>query len=82
MIAKLIDSFRNFDKLTFKIMKYGLCFCLAICILSVIVLALYTFLVTSPIMYYIGINLFQLSTIFAIEFVVCALVADGIKNGS
>ena len=80
MIKKLINSFKNFDVLTLKIMKYGLWFCFAICTLSVIILALYTFSVSSPLIYYIGISLFQLSTIYAIEFIVCALVVDGIKN--
>ena len=80
MVNKLINSFKNFDELTFKIMKYGLWFCFAICSLSILILIAYTFSSLSPFMYYIGINLFRISTIYAIEFVVCALVVDGIKK--
>ena len=80
MFNKLIDSFKNFDKLTCKIMKYGLLFCSVLCSLSIIILMIYTCLSFSPFIYYIGINLFQLSTIYAIEFVICALVVDGIKK--
>lgn len=80
MLKNLIDIFKNLDKLTFKIMKYGFRFCSFICILSVLILATYNLNILSPIMYYIGINLFELSIIFGIEFIVCGLVVDGIKK--
>lgn len=80
MIRKVLDNFKNLDKLTFKIMNYGLKFCFAICILSVLILLTYDFSFPSPSIYYIGINLFKLSLIFGIEFIVCGLVVDGIKK--
>ena len=80
MIKKLKDIFNNLDKMTFKIMKYGLRFCFMICILSAFILFTYHFILPSPFMYYVGISLFRLSLIFGIEFIICGLVVDGIKN--
>ncbi len=80
MLKKFSKVFKNLDKLTYKIMYNGLKFCFAICILSVLILLAYSFAFTSPSMFYIGINLFKLSLIFAIEFVVCGFVVDSIKK--
>lgn len=80
MFKKVLDNFRNLDKLTYKIMNYGLKFCFAVCILAALILFTYSFAISSPFMYYIGINLFKVSLIFGIEFVVCGFVVDGIKK--
>ena len=80
MFKKILDNFKHFDKITFKILKNGLTFCFAICILSVLILFTYNFAFPSPFIYYIGINLFKLSLIFGIEFIVCGFVVDGIKK--
>ncbi len=80
MYKKLIDTFKNLDQLTFKIMRYGLKFCFGICILSTIILITYNLSILSPFMYYIGISLFRISIIFGIEFIVCGLVVDSIKK--
>ena len=80
MFKKFINIFKGLDKLTFKIMKNGLKFCFVICILSVLILATYNLSILSPFLYYIGIALFRLSIIFAIEFIICGLVVDGIKK--
>jgi len=80
MLKKLLENFKKLDKLTYKIMHIGLKFCFVICILSVFILFAYSFAFTSPSMYYIGINLFKLSLIFAIEFIVCGFIVDGIKK--
>lgn len=80
MLNKLLDNFKNLDDKTFKIMNYGLKFCFAICILSVLILLTYSFTLPSPSIYYIGINLFRLSLIFGIEFIICGFVVDGIKK--
>ncbi len=80
MIKKIIDTFKHFDKKTSKIMRYGLQFCFVLCIVSVFILFTYNVTFHSPFMYYIGISLFKLSLTFAIEFVVCGLVVDGIKK--
>ena len=81
MLKTFFDTLKNLDKLTFKIMKNGLKFCFAICILSTLILLFYNFFALSPLTYYIGLSLFRISIIFSIEFIICGLVADGIKNG-
>lgn len=80
MLTKILDNFKNLDHKTFKIMNHGLKFCFFICILSVLILLTYSFTFPSPFVYYIGINLFRLSLIFGIEFIVCGFVVDGIKK--
>ena len=80
MINKFINNLKAFDKVTFKILKYGLNFCFVLCLLSVLVLLFYNIAFPSPFMYYIGIFLFKLSLVFGIEFIVCGFVADSIKK--
>lgn len=80
MIKKILENFKNLDKLTFNIMKHGLGFCFVICIISVLILLTYCASFASPFIYYIGINLFKVSLIFAIEFIVCGFIVDGIKK--
>ena len=80
MLKKIFETIKNLDKLTHKIMNNGLKFCFLICILSVFILFTYSFAFASPFMYYIGINLFKISLIFGIEFIVCGFVVDGIKK--
>lgn len=80
MLKKVLDNFRHLDKITSKIMKYGLLFCFATCILSVFILFTYNYAFPSPFIFHIGINLFKLSLIFGIEFIICGFVTDGIKK--
>lgn len=80
MLKKIFDNFKNLDKLTFKIMNNGLKFCFVLCIMSVFILFTYHFAFASPLVYYIGLNLFKLSLILGIEFIICGFVVDGIKK--
>lgn len=80
MFKVLKNSFKNFDKITNKILKSGLKFCFILCIISVFILLTYNLIFNTPILYYIGINLFKLSLIFGIEFIICSFVTDGIKK--
>lgn len=80
MFKKIFENFNNFEQITYKILKHGLIFCLILCMISTSILLTYNLLILSPFIYYIGIGLFRLSLIFAIEFVVCSFVADGIKK--
>ncbi len=77
---KILETFNSIDKKALKIMKYGLVFCFCLCILSALVLFTYETIHSSPFLYYIGISIFKLSTIFAIEFIICALVTDYLKK--
>ena len=77
---KILETFNSIDKKALKIMKCGLIFCFIICIISILILFTYEVLNSSPLLYYIGLSMFRLSTIFGIEFIVCALVVDYLKK--
>ena len=80
MIKKIIENFKNFDKITYKIMSNGLKFCFIICLISVFTLLTYDLTFQSPLVYYIGISLFRLSLIFCMEFIICGFIIEGIKK--
>ena len=80
MIKNLINSFKSFDKVTHRILKYGLEFCFALSMISIIILLTYNLIFATPSLYYIGISLFKLSLVFGIEFFICSIVVDGIKK--
>lgn len=80
MIKSIIKIFKNLDKLTNKIMNYGLHICTGICIFAVAILFTYETIFSSPDLFYIGLALFKLGTIFGIEFIVCGIVVDSIKK--
>lgn len=80
MIKKILDYYKKIDEKVHTILKHGLQFCLALCGISVLILLTYNLSGHSPFTYTIGIGLFKLSIIFAVEFVVCGFVTDGIKK--
>ena len=72
--------FKNLDKTALHILKNGLFFCFAICIVSILLLLVYQFFIDNLLIFEIGFTLFKCSLIFAIEFIVCAIAADTIKK--
>ena len=80
MFKKIIENYKNLDKITSKIMKNGLNFCFILCIISVFILLTYDFIFQSPFLYNIGISIFRLSLILGIEFIICGFVSDNIKK--
>ena len=80
MLKKIINLYKGLDSLTYKILKDGLKFCFCICIISILILLTYESLLSTPTLYYIGLSLFKLSSIWSIEFIICALVVDSIKK--
>lgn len=80
MIKKILEYYKNLEKLTFKILKRGLKFCFTLCILSICILLSYATIFAIPFLFHIGLSLFRLSIVFSIEFLVCALVVDSIKK--
>lgn len=80
MIKRIINSFKNLENVTHKIMKYGLGFCFGICIISAIILLTYNITLKSPDLYYIGLLMFKLSCTFGVEFIICGLIVDSIKK--
>ena len=80
MIKTILNNYKQLDNLANKILKKGLKFCFALCIISIAILLTYMMIFSSPTLYYIGISLFKLSITFSIEFLICALVVDSIKK--
>ena len=80
MIKIFINTYKNLEGKTIKILKNGLKFSFIICLLSIFILLTYIFFFTYPTLYYIGLLMFQLSLSFAIEFIICAVVVDSIKK--
>lgn len=79
MINKILKIFKNLDKLTYKIMKNGLKFCMFLCSISVFLLLFYDIRFQSPIVFNIGLIIFKLSIIFGVEFIICGIIADKVK---
>jgi len=80
-MQKIISGLKDLDKNTYKIMKYGLLFSCTLCLTAIAILLSYIFsgLLIS---YYIGFALVKSSFIFAVEFIVCGIIVDFIKNKS
>ncbi len=81
MLNYLRKSFLELNKKTKQILKNGWKFCFIICIISLVLLVTYNIFVHNILFYRLGISLFKLSMIFAIEFLICGYVVDSIKKG-
>ena len=79
---KLLDTLKNLDKKTLKILNYGLKFCFCILILSAIILFTYLFFVHSDFVFQIGLLTFQLGVCFIAEFFASAITVDAISKQS
>lgn len=80
MFNTLLKNFYNFDLIVQKIMKFGLMFCLFICLFALSILLTYELIFPAPFLYHLGLTIFKLSTVFAIEFIICGYSADFIKK--
>ena len=80
MIKNIKEHFKNLDKKIILVLKNGLKFCFFLCLLSTLILVIYKMTFISPFLYYIGITMFRLSTIFGVQFVICAFVMDRISK--
>lgn len=80
MLKKILEYFKNLDKMTKIIIKHGLSFCSSITIISLIILVTYNLSITTPLLYLVGLSLFRISLIFAIEFIICGFAVDKIKK--
>ena len=79
-MKKLKDVFYNLDKTDLKIMQIGLKLCLLFSLISVIILCIYLFFIHNLFLYNLGLTIFKSSTYIAIEFIICGVVADRIKQ--
>ena len=73
-------TFNNLDDTVKHILKNGLFFCSIIEIIALIILVTYILYLKNPILFNIGFNLFRLSLIFSVEFIICGFAADKVKN--
>lgn len=80
MIKKIITYYKNLDKNTYKILYKGLEFCFLLASFSAFILLSYILFLQAPLVYYIGINLFKLSLVFGVEFIICGFIVDSIKK--
>lgn len=78
-MKKIKTLFENLDKTDLKIMKIGIKFCFYILMFSIFLLSIYLF-VHNIFLYNLGLAIFKLSTYFAIEFIICGIVADIVKK--
>lgn len=76
---KLFSELKNLNSTTYKIMKYGVSFSVLISLISVAILMSYIFLGIN-LLYYLGLILMKASFIFAVEFIICGIIVDFIKN--
>ncbi len=79
MLKLIINKFNSMETKVKKIMKYGINFSLFICIISIGILLTYEFY-KNPDLYYIGLSVFKLGLFFIVEFIICALAIDTIKQ--
>ncbi len=80
IINKVKNTFKSLEEQTIYIIKNGLKFCSLICLVSIITLLIYDFINSNPYIYYIGLTLFKMSSLFSIEFLICGIVVDGLKK--
>ena len=80
MINKIITYYKKLDKTTYKILYKGLKFCLLLALISASILLSYILFFHFPLIYYVGINLFRLSLVFSVEFIICGFVVDNIRK--
>lgn len=80
MLKKIITYYKNLDKNTYKILYKGLEFCFLLASFSAFILLSYILFLQAPLVYYIGINLFRLSLVFSVEFIICGFIVDSIKK--
>ena len=80
MKNKIKDTIKNLDQKTKLIIKNGITFCIILCILSISLLITYIFWFSTPLIFNIGIMLFQISLLFSVEFLICVIVVDSFKK--
>lgn len=80
MINNIFKIINNLDKLTYKIMKNGLKFCVFLCTISISILLFYNIEFQSFLIFNIGLIIFKSSIIFGVEFIICGIIANKVKT--
>ncbi len=76
----LLDKIKHLDLKIAKIMKFGFVISFIMCILSSSLLVTYQFIISLPILFYIGISLFKSSLSFGVTFFICGIGFDTIAK--
>ena len=80
MKNKINDIINNLDFKTKVIIKNGFKFCTFLCAISLFFLVTYIFWFSIPLVFNIGIMIFEMSLLFSVEFLVCGIVVDSLKK--
>lgn len=80
MKNKINDIINNLDFKTKVIIKNGFKFCTLLCAISLFLLVTYIFWFSVPLVFNIGIMIFEMSLLFSVEFLVCGIVVDSLKK--
>lgn len=80
LTKKIKNIFINLEKIDIKIMKFGLRISLLILVIFSFVLLFNLTFLHSLLLYKIGILSIKSTLYFAIEFIICGIVVDGIKH--
>ena len=78
--SNMINNLKNINKDVLKIMKHGLIISFIICIIAATILFTYLFFYHSNFMFLLGFYTFKLGLIIAVEFIICGMAVDAIKN--
>lgn len=77
---EILKKVKNLDKKLIKLMRIGFIFSFVLCLISSISLFTYETFYSLPKLFYIGINLFRTSLMFACTFFICGIGFDTIKK--
>lgn len=76
----LIEHIKNIDQSIKKIVKNGSYFCLFIFCIASALLFTYESFYSSPDLYYIGLTIFRMGSIFLVAFLACGFAFNEIKQ--
>lgn len=79
MIKMIINKFNSMEEKTKQILKFGIIFSGFVCLIAITILLTYQFY-QYPDMFYIGLSTFKLGLFFIVEFVICAIAIDTIRQ--
>ena len=80
LVEEITNLFKKVNKKILKIMKRGLQFSFLICIIATAILCTYLLFYHDSFLYLLGLNSFRIGIILGIEFIICGLSVDAIKN--
>ena len=78
-MKQILLEFKNLDNTIINLRRSGIKFSFLLIIFASIILLIYDFLFTSPIIYYVGFSLFKTSLFFMAGFVIFAFAFNKIK---